>query len=63
MMDGKNIVIEFRYEGKQDRAAAANLVRLKVDVIVTAGAGATRSAKRSKLQYDSSRYDAGFRSR
>ena len=44
--EGKNIVIEWRYEGKQDRAAA-ELVRLKVDVIVTAGAGATRSAKQA----------------
>jgi putative ABC transport system substrate-binding protein len=44
----KNIVIEWRYgDGKQDRVSdgAAQLVRLKVEVIVTAGAGATRSAK------------------
>jgi putative tryptophan/tyrosine transport system substrate-binding protein len=47
-IEGKNIVIESRYaEGKLDRqpALAAELVRLKVDVIVTVGAGATRSAK------------------
>ena len=47
-VDGKNIVIEWRYaEGKLDRlpALAAELVRLKVDVIVTAGGSATRAAK------------------
>ena len=47
-MEGKNIVIEYRYaEGKLDRlpALAAELVRLKVDVIVTAGPVATRAAK------------------
>ena len=47
-MEGKNIVIEYRYaEGKLDRfpALAAELVRLKVDVIVTAGPAPTRSAK------------------
>src|SRR4030095_7735748 len=39
-VEGKNIVIEWRYaEGKLDRlpALAAELVRLKVDVIVSAG--------------------------
>ena len=39
-VEGKNIVIEYRSaEGKLDRlpALAAELVRLKVDVIVTAG--------------------------
>ena len=47
-IEGKNIVIECRYaEGKLDRlpALAAELVRLKVDVIVTAGPTATRAAK------------------
>ena len=46
-MEGKNIVIEYRYaEGKLDRlpALAAELVQLKVDVIVTGGFGATRPA-------------------
>ncbi len=43
--EGKNIFIEWRY-GKQDRVAA-ELVRLKVDVIVTAGGGATRAAKQA----------------
>src|SRR5262249_55200211 len=39
-MEGQNIVIEYRYaEGKLDRLPdlAAELVRLKVDVIVAAG--------------------------
>ena len=47
-VEGKNIVIEWRSaEGKRDRvpALAAELVRLKVDVIVTAGPGSTRAAK------------------
>jgi putative ABC transport system substrate-binding protein len=45
---GKNIVIEWRTaEGKLDRlpSLAAELVRLKVDIIVTAGSTATRPAK------------------
>lgn len=45
---GKNVVVESRYlEGKQDRLSelATELVREKVDVIVTAGASATRAAK------------------
>jgi putative ABC transport system substrate-binding protein len=47
-VEGKNIVIEWRSaEGKADRlpALAAELVCLKVDVIVTAGPGSTRAAK------------------
>src|SRR5258706_8618201 len=47
-VEGKNIVIEFRFaEGQLDRvpALAAELVRLKVDVIVTAGPTDTRAAK------------------
>jgi putative ABC transport system substrate-binding protein len=47
-VEGKNIVIEYRYaEGKLDRlpALAAELVRLNVDVIVTAGPANTRAAK------------------
>jgi len=47
-VEGKNIVIEWRYaEGKADRlpGLAAELVRLKVDVIVTVGPSVTRSAK------------------
>ena len=47
-MEGQNIALEFRYaEEKLDRlpALAAELVRLKVDVIVTAGGTSTRAAK------------------
>ena len=47
-VEGKNIVIESRYaEGKLDRlpALAAEIVRLKVDVIVTSGAIPTRHTK------------------
>ena len=46
-VEGKNIVIEWPYaQGKLDCVAvlAAELVRLKVDVIVTGGQGATRPA-------------------
>ncbi len=49
-VEGKTIVIERRYaEGKQDRLSAlvAELVRLKVDVIVTGSPSATRSAKQA----------------
>src|SRR5262245_54176201 len=48
-VEGKNIVIEARLgtEGKPHRLAAlaAELVRLKVDVIVTSGSNPTRAAK------------------
>ena len=47
-VEGKNIVIEYRAaEGKLDRlpALAAELVRLKVDIIVTTGPSVTRAAK------------------
>ena len=47
-MEGKNIVIEYRYAEGQAiacRELAAELVRLKVDIIVTAGSAATRPAK------------------
>jgi len=49
-VEGKNIIIEWRSgEGKADRVPglAAELVRLKVDVIVTDGSGSTRSAKQA----------------
>jgi putative ABC transport system substrate-binding protein len=49
-VEGKNIIIEFRYaEEKPDRlpALAADLVRLKVDVIVTAGGTSTHVAKKA----------------
>jgi putative tryptophan/tyrosine transport system substrate-binding protein len=47
-IEGKNIVIEWRSpEGEPDRTPtlAAELVRLKVNVIVTGGGGATRPLK------------------
>jgi putative ABC transport system substrate-binding protein len=48
-IEGKNIVIEWRHAeaAKLDRlpALAAELVRLKVDIVVTGGPPATRSAK------------------
>ena len=47
-VEGKNIAVEYRYaEGKTDRLAdlAAELVRLKVDVIVTTSSATTRAAK------------------
>src|SRR5262249_30056851 len=47
-VEGKSILIEWRSaEGKPDRmlTLAADLVQLKVDVMVTAGSGATRAAK------------------
>ena len=51
-IEGKNIVIEWRdAEGKLDRLPelAVELVRLRVDVIVTAGGLATRSAKEATM--------------
>jgi putative tryptophan/tyrosine transport system substrate-binding protein len=48
--EGKNIIIEYRYgQGKLDRtqALAAELIRLKVNVIVTAGPTDTRVAKQA----------------
>src|SRR3990172_5701499 len=47
-IEGQNIATEYRYaEGKRDRFSelAAELVRLKVDIIVTGGAGMVRAAK------------------
>ena len=47
-VERENIIIEYRSgEGNRDRvpALAVELVRLKVDIIVTAGASTTRSAK------------------
>ena len=49
-VEGKNIIIEWRSaEGKRSRlpALAAELVRLKVNVIVSAGASTTRAAKKA----------------
>ena len=45
-VEGKNIVIEWRSEGKLDELAA-ELVRLKVDVIVSGGPPPTRFAKQA----------------
>ena len=49
-VEGKTIVIEYRYaEGKRERLPdlAAELVRLKVDVIVTTGAVPVLAAKKA----------------
>ena len=68
-VEGKNIVIEWRYgEGNLDRlpALAAELVRLKVDVIVTGGPAATRPAKEATatipivMASDTDPVEAGF---
>jgi putative tryptophan/tyrosine transport system substrate-binding protein len=51
-VEGKNIVIEWRSsEGKADRLPdlAAELARLKVDIIVSAGPAPTRSAKEATV--------------
>jgi len=51
-VERKNIVVEYRYaEGRADRERelAAELVRLKVDVIVTGGSTATRSVKEATV--------------
>ena len=63
-MEGKNIVIDWRSaEGKFDRlpALAAELVRLKVDIIVTGGGITTRAAK-EVTDDDSNCHGAGRRS-
>jgi putative ABC transport system substrate-binding protein len=68
-VEGKNIVIEWRYaEGKVDRlpALAAELVHLNVDVIVTAGPAATRPAKEATsmvpivMAFDNDPVGSGF---
>jgi putative tryptophan/tyrosine transport system substrate-binding protein len=51
-VEGKNIVIEWRYaEGKLESlpALATELARFKIDVIVTGGPGATRLAKEATV--------------
>jgi ABC-type uncharacterized transport system substrate-binding protein len=51
-VEGKNIIIEWRFaEENPDRIPAllGDLVRLKVDVIVTAGSGVTRRAKQAMV--------------
>jgi putative ABC transport system substrate-binding protein len=68
-VEGQNIVIEWRSgEGKADRlpGLAAELVRLKVEAIVTGGAGATRPAKEATatipivMAQDSDPVESGF---
>jgi putative ABC transport system substrate-binding protein len=67
--EGKNILIEYRYaEGKLDRlpALAAELVRLKVDIIITGAPSSTRAAKEATstipivMAYDSDPVGNGF---
>jgi putative ABC transport system substrate-binding protein len=51
-VEGKNIVIEYRYaEGKPDRlnALAADLVSFKTDIIVTGGSAPTHAAKEATV--------------
>ena len=64
-VEGKNIVIEYRHaEGKLDRlpALAAELVRLKVDVIVTGGGGACNRFRQGSDKDDSHCHGGGYRS-
>ena len=50
-VEGKNIVIEYRYAEGRTTARypelLADLVRLRVDIIVADGSGATRAAKKA----------------
>jgi ABC-type uncharacterized transport system substrate-binding protein len=68
-VEGKNIVIEYRWaEGKTERLPdlAAELVRLKVDIIVTAGPAVTRPAKEATstipivMSFDNDPVGSGF---
>ena len=68
-VEGQNVAIEWRSaEGEADRLPrlAAELVRLKVDVIVTGGAGATRPARQATatipivMAQDSDPVESGF---
>ena len=68
-VEGQNIVIEYRFaEGKPDQVShnAAELVRLKVDAIVTGGATDTRAAKKATstipivMAFDSDPVGSGF---
>ena len=59
-MEGQNIAIQYRYaEGKLDRLPelAAELVRLKVDIIVAAGGDRNGPSGQDCDQDDSHRYD------
>jgi ABC-type uncharacterized transport system substrate-binding protein len=49
-IEGKNLIIEWRFTGarlERYSEVAAELVRLKIDCIVTAGLGASRAAKQA----------------
>jgi len=48
-IEGKNIVVEYRYPGAdpRDLGAVAELIQLKVDVLVSSSAGAIRAAKQA----------------
>jgi len=68
-VEGKNIIIEWRWaEGKPERLPdlAAELVRFKVDIIVTAGPAATGPAKEATstipivMAQDSDPVESGF---
>jgi putative ABC transport system substrate-binding protein len=68
-VEGQNIVLEYRFaEGKPDQVShnAAELVRLKVDAIVTAGATDTGAAKKATstipivMAFDSDPVGSGF---
>ncbi|HEV8725402.1 MAG TPA: ABC transporter substrate-binding protein [Candidatus Binatia bacterium] len=68
-VEGQNIVIEWRdAEGKVDKLSGltADLVRLNVDVIVTAGSAATRAAKEATstipivMAFDNDPVGSGF---
>jgi putative ABC transport system substrate-binding protein len=68
-VEGKNVLIEWRYaEEKFNRLPelAAELVRLKVDVIVTGGPNSTRPAKKATatipivMAFDSDPVGSGF---
>ena len=68
-VEGQNVAFEWRFaEGEADRLPhlAAELVRLKVDVIVTGGAGATRPAREATatipivMAQDSDPVESGF---
>src|SRR5205823_11739432 len=55
-MEGKNIVLEYRYaEGKFDRVPALvdELVRMKVDIIVTTSSISARAARKATKTIDS----------
>ena len=59
-IEGQNIAIEYRYaEGKIDRLSelAAELVRLKVDIIVVTGGDTWNPGGQERDQDDSHRYD------